>query len=100
MVVNAMHPGWADTPGVVDSLPDFYRLTRRWLRTPEEGADTIVWLAAAQEAGKVCGDFWLDRAQHPSHILARTRETPQERERLLAALGQFAENTRVSAAAA
>ena len=29
---NAMHPGWADTPGVETALPGFYRLTKRFLR--------------------------------------------------------------------
>ena len=67
IVVNAMHPGWADTPGVESALPAFYRSTRAALRSPEEGADTIVWLAAATEAGKVSGKLWLDRQQHPSH---------------------------------
>jgi len=42
---NAMHPGWADTPGLADSLPGFYRLMKPLLRTPEQGADTIAWLA-------------------------------------------------------
>jgi dehydrogenase/reductase SDR family member 12 len=46
ITVNAMHPGWADTPGASSSLPGFYRATRPALRTPEEGADTIVWLAS------------------------------------------------------
>jgi hypothetical protein len=46
-VVNAMHPDWADTPGVITVLPQFHRLTERVLRTPEEGADSIVWLAVA-----------------------------------------------------
>ena len=41
VVVHAMHPGWADTPGVRSSLPRFYKLTRPLLRTPAEGADTI-----------------------------------------------------------
>ena len=30
--VHAMHPGWADTPGVVDSLPRFHKLTGPLLR--------------------------------------------------------------------
>ncbi len=42
VVVHAMHPGWADTPGLESSLPRFYAVTRRLLRTPQEGADTIV----------------------------------------------------------
>ena len=32
-----------------------------FLRTPEQGADTIVWLAAAPEAVETTGGFWLDR---------------------------------------
>ena len=44
--VHVMHPGWADTPGVRSSLPRFRMLTRPILRTPEEGADTVVWLLA------------------------------------------------------
>ncbi len=83
ITVNAMHPGWADTPGVETSLPGFYRLTRSLLRSPREGADTAVWLAASTEAGKVTGKFWLDREQHPSHLFKRTRETASERSQLL-----------------
>lgn len=94
IVVNAMHPGWADTPGVEDSLKTFYRVTRGLLRSPEEGADTAVWLAAATEAGKVSGKFWLDREQHPSHIFKRTRETAEERSQLLTTLGELLESTR------
>ena len=86
IVVNAMHPGWADTPGVVAALPEFHRVTERVLRTPQEGADTIVWLAAATEAGKVSGEFWLDRRPHAKHVLPGTRETPAERRALLKAL--------------
>jgi hypothetical protein len=90
IVVNAMHPGWADTPGVVTSLPEFHRITGRVLRTPEEGADTIVWLAAATEAGKVSGEFWLDRRPHLKYVLPGTRETLAERSRLLEALAATA----------
>ncbi len=97
IAVNAMHPGWADTPGVETALPGFYKVTRRLLRSPEEGADTIVWLAASTEAGKVSGKFWLDREQHPSHISNRTRETPEERAELLATLAELLESTRPTA---
>jgi NAD(P)-dependent dehydrogenase (short-subunit alcohol dehydrogenase family) len=82
IAVNAMHPGWADTPGVQDSLPGFYRLTRPLLRTPEQGADTIVWLAAAPEAGQVSGKFWLDREPHIDTILPGTGGDPRQRKRL------------------
>jgi dehydrogenase/reductase SDR family member 12 len=93
IAVNAMHPGWADTPGVEEALPGFYSVTRRLLRSPEQGADTVVWLAASSEAGKVSGKFWLDREQHPSHIFRRTRETPEERNQLLQTLQELLEST-------
>ncbi len=89
IAVNAMHPGWADTPGVETSLPGFYRMTRSLLRSPREGADTAVWLAAATEAGQVTGKFWFDREQHPSHLFKRTRETAAERSQLLQQLQEL-----------
>ena len=82
IAVNAMHPGWADTPGVRASLPPFYRLTRPLLRTPAEGADTIVWLGAAATAAPASGGFWHDRVRRPVHLLPTTRETPADRRRL------------------
>jgi len=84
VVVHAMHPGWADTPGVRSSLPRFYKLTRPLLRTPAEGADTIIWLGAAAEPGRCSGRFWQDRRPRPTHWLGSNRETQQEREELLA----------------
>lgn len=84
VVVHAMHPGWVDTPGVQSSLPRFYKATRPLLRTPAQGADTIVWLGAAPEPGQSSGRFWHDRRSRPTHLLPSTRETPQERERLWA----------------
>jgi dehydrogenase/reductase SDR family protein 12 len=93
IIVNAMHPGWADTPGVENSLPGFYRATRNLLRTPQEGADTIVWLAASTEASQVNGKFWLDREQHPSHLFKRTVETAEERSQLLQALQDLQQST-------
>ena len=89
IVVNAMHPGWVDTPGVEEALPGFYKVTKRFLRTPEEGADTAVWLATSSEAAKVSGKFWLDRDQHPSHLSDRTKETDVERQQLLEALTEL-----------
>jgi NAD(P)-dependent dehydrogenase (short-subunit alcohol dehydrogenase family) len=90
IVVNAMHPGWADTPGVRGALPGFHRLTRRVLRSPAEGADTMVWLAVATEAGKVTGALFLDREPRTTHLKNSTREPTAERERLRACLARFA----------
>jgi dehydrogenase/reductase SDR family protein 12 len=85
VVVHAMHPGWADTPGLKASLPRFYGMTKRLLlRTPLQGADTIVWLGAAPEPARSSGGFWHDRRRRPTHRVPWTKETPEDRERLWA----------------
>jgi NAD(P)-dependent dehydrogenase (short-subunit alcohol dehydrogenase family) len=60
VVVHAMHPGWANTPGIKTSIPAFQRVMRPLLRSPEQGADTIVWLATLPGGGP-SGGFFRDR---------------------------------------
>ena len=73
-------PGWADTPGLRTALPGFSRIVGPLLRTPEEGADTIVWLAAAPDAAELSGLFFLDRRARAKHRLAGTRRPDEARE--------------------
>jgi NAD(P)-dependent dehydrogenase (short-subunit alcohol dehydrogenase family) len=77
----AMHPGWADTPGVKSSLPTFRTVTRPLLRTPRQGADTIAWLAAADTLPAPSGTFWCDREPRSTHKTATSRatDTPDRR---------------------
>jgi dehydrogenase/reductase SDR family protein 12 len=82
VTVNAMHPGWADTPGVQTSLPTFRRLARRSLRTPEQGADTIIWLASAKSVAGTSGKFWFDRQERGTHLLPGTQSSARDRQRL------------------
>jgi dehydrogenase/reductase SDR family protein 12 len=82
VVVNAMHPGWADTPSVRESLPNFYRATKSILRTAAEAADTVVWLAASARAGKESGELFFDRRARSKHLLPFTRETAGQRQAL------------------
>jgi dehydrogenase/reductase SDR family protein 12 len=82
IAVHAMHPGWADTPGLETGLPGFRTLLGPILRSPEEGADTIVWLAAAEEPGRLTGKFWLDRAPRSTTKLVPSGATAEEREKL------------------
>ncbi len=89
IVVNAMHPGWADTPGLISALPEFRRVIKWVLRSPAEGADTIIWLATATESGKVSGQFWLDRQPHSTHMLPSTRESADERQIFLDAMADY-----------
>lgn len=81
---HAMHPGWADTPGVDTALPTFGRVMGPLLRTPAQGADTLVWLAADDQALQSNGGFWLDRQQRSIHKLPSTRrsDTPKRRAEL------------------
>ena len=82
IIVNAMHPGWADTPGLAEALPGFHRLMGALLRSPAEGADTLVWLAAAAEAGERSGGLFLDRRPRPFDRLPGTRLSAADRRRL------------------
>jgi NAD(P)-dependent dehydrogenase (short-subunit alcohol dehydrogenase family) len=70
---HAMHPGWVDTPGVAAALPRFRRVTRPILLSPEQGADTIVWLATAPHTCLGSGRFWHDRRPRPEYPLPWTR---------------------------
>jgi NAD(P)-dependent dehydrogenase (short-subunit alcohol dehydrogenase family) len=79
---DAMHPGWADTPGLADSLPGFYRLMRPGLRSPAEGADTIIWLATDPASGRPPGRLYLDRRARPFDRLRSTRLSARQRRRL------------------
>jgi dehydrogenase/reductase SDR family protein 12 len=80
VAVNAMHPGWADTPAVETSLPRFHRITRNILRTPAEGADTVVWLSASPAARGHSGRFFFDREVRRTHFLPNTRESDEDRQ--------------------
>ena len=90
VVVHAMHPGWADTPGIADSIPRFHRVAKPVLRTAAEGADTIVWLGAAAEPATTTGEFWHDRRRRPTHYVGRTRESAAQREALWRACSELA----------
>lgn len=71
----AMHPGWADTPGVQESIPLFRVATRPILRTVAQGADTIAWLAAVTPLPGDSGTFWCDRAVRATHKTSSTRSS-------------------------
>lgn len=82
LTANAMHPGWADTPGLEASLPGFAGLVGERLRTPTEGADTMLWLAAAPAARAESGRLFLDRRPRPFDRLPSTRLSVADRAEL------------------
>lgn len=82
VIVHSMHPGWVDTPGVQESLPTFNKIMGPLLRDAAQGADTIVWLGAAEEPLHSTGTFWHDRRARPTHRVPWTKESDDDRRRL------------------
>ena len=82
VTVNGMHPGWVDTPLLQTGLPTFRQSLRSILRTPDEGADTIVWLAAARQVESITGRFWFDRHERGMHKIFLTKSSPEDYRRL------------------
>jgi NAD(P)-dependent dehydrogenase (short-subunit alcohol dehydrogenase family) len=81
---HAMHPGWVDTPGLRAAVPGFAKMAGRWLRDPDQGADTLVWLAVDDVATVTNGELWLDRHRRWPHKLPWTPAGPEEPARLWA----------------
>lgn len=85
VVFHSLHPGWADTPGVEAALPGFRKVVGPLLRDADQGADTLVWLAADDGAPlQSNGRFWHDRRPRSIHKLRSTRasDTPDRRRAL------------------
>ena len=79
---HSLHPGWARTPGVEDALPTFNKVLGPLLRSADQGADTLVWLAADDgEPLDTNGRFWLDRRERSLHKtpMSRKSDTPERR---------------------
>jgi NAD(P)-dependent dehydrogenase (short-subunit alcohol dehydrogenase family) len=85
----SMHPGWADTPGVQESIPGFRKVTAPILRTASEGADTIAWLAVVNPLPERNGSFWSDREIRPTLKTPQSKKLNTEQNRL--ALWQYVE---------
>jgi dehydrogenase/reductase SDR family protein 12 len=62
-----MHPGWVDTPALSTALPGFNRFFKSRLRTPSQGADTIIWQLSDSSDIEV-GGFYFDRKKVSSSI--------------------------------
>lgn len=88
----SMHPGWADTPAVRTSMPGFHNRMKDRLRTPAQGADTLVWLSIAQEVSNFAsGLFFQDRKPVSTHLpLTWSKSSPEEKSKLMELLSEFA----------
>ena len=78
VTVNALHPGFVATEifakggGLVGLVASLYSKLRA--RTPEQGADTVVYLAASPDVEGRTGLFWVDRQERR----CRFRDEAQE----------------------
>jgi len=85
---SSMHPGWADTPAVSESLPSFHAKMQGRLRSPAQGADTAVWLTLSPAAKLIqSGDFFQDRVAVATHLpLAWSKSSRADHEALMSEL--------------
>lgn len=62
VVVNAVHPGLVSHTQLLGEVRGFFRwMTNAFGKSPEVGADTIVWLATSSEAANETGKLWFRR---------------------------------------
>jgi retinol dehydrogenase 12 len=67
VVVNAAHPGLVAKTGLLqDTRGPFKVITDIFGKTPEQGADTVLWLAGAPETATVTGQLFAKRKAIPT----------------------------------
>lgn len=72
--ITAMHPGWAATPGVDSAIPAFAKKMEGRLRSPLQGADTILWLLSTTK--KIdSGSLYFDRKKVKTHLFWFTKKS-------------------------
>jgi NAD(P)-dependent dehydrogenase (short-subunit alcohol dehydrogenase family) len=77
VTANCMHPGAVNTSffdNIKGSAGKIVRLFTIFLRTPEKGADTIIWLASSPEVEGVTGKYFVDRKERESNPQSYDRE--------------------------
>src|SRR5918998_1896983 len=63
VVANCLHPGGVNTGfGDDDRSPSIllFRAFKPFMRTPEQGAETVIYLASSPEAGEMSGRYLMD----------------------------------------
>lgn len=84
----SMHPGWVGTQGLKEALPKFYGIMENRLRTPKEGADTILWLLLTQ-APLDSGGLYFDRKKVSPYISQKYNPSKRQRALLLEMIKQL-----------
>jgi dehydrogenase/reductase SDR family member 12 len=76
-IVTAMHPGWAATPGVNEAIPMFSQIMAGRLRSPLQGADTILWLLSTKKRIE-SGELYFDRRKVSPHFFWFTKKSSKQ----------------------
>jgi NAD(P)-dependent dehydrogenase (short-subunit alcohol dehydrogenase family) len=70
VTANCMHPGGVNTnffTNIKGLAGLFARPFTIFMRTPERGADTVIWLAASPEVEGLTGKYFIDRKEKQSN---------------------------------
>lgn len=92
IVANAMHPGVVDSNFAShgDTQLQAYMATQAMI-SPDDAADTLIWLASAPEAGRTSGDYFFQRQAIPTSAAAQDDAAAarlwEESEKLVARAG-------------
>jgi NAD(P)-dependent dehydrogenase (short-subunit alcohol dehydrogenase family) len=98
---NCFHPGLVATRfnrnnGLLMDLG--MSILKPLSRSPEKGAETIVWLATSPDVANVSGGYFLDHEQRPPNPEAHNRKTARQlwevSERQCTSSGRSAEDPR------
>lgn len=78
IVVHAVHPGAVDTNFIsyVDPATQAF-LREHGMISVEEGADTLIWLAVADEPARSSGQYWHERKTVPTSAFASDAEAAE-----------------------
>jgi NAD(P)-dependent dehydrogenase (short-subunit alcohol dehydrogenase family) len=71
VVAHVMHPGYVESNFITYADPQAQAHMRTLTgQTPEEGADTLIWLATAEEPGRTTGGYFYKRAPRAPNPVA------------------------------
>ncbi len=78
IMVNAVHPGLVNT-GFGDNMTGIIRPVFKLMktlagRTPQKGAETLVYLASSPEVAGISGKYWFDKKQLRSSDISYDRD--------------------------
>jgi retinol dehydrogenase 14 len=66
VTANCLHPGPVGTNfgrNNAGPMALFFRLAKPFMRSPEQGADTLIWLASSADVDGVSGKYFSDRKE-------------------------------------